>query len=115
MHITSLEAVLLMMNAGMALIFALIGYAFIKSNGKASKFIAGYNTKSEIERQQFDEIKLCNDFGKRIIIWAVCFVLGFVVDFFFVGFGTVFAWILWTILFIWHVVDISKNEGRYKY
>lgn len=114
MKYNSLEVCLLLMNAGIAIIFMLIGYVFIKSNGKASKFIAGYNSKSELERKQFDEIKLCNDFGRRFIIWAVCFVIGIVLDYFFVGYGTILAWAMWTILFIWHFIDMNKNEERYR-
>ena len=39
----------------MALIFFLFGIAFYKSEGKAVKFLSGYNEKSEDERIKYDE------------------------------------------------------------
>lgn len=109
-----MRIILLSMDIGMAIILFFMGYAFFRSDGKASRFIAGYNTKSQSERQDFDEIKLCCDYGKRMMLWTVPFVAGFIIDCFFAGLGSVLAWASWIVLLIWHVIDMSKNENRYR-
>ena len=109
-----MKMILLLLDVGMAAVLFIMGYAFFKSNGKANRFIAGYNTKSPSERQDFDEIKLCRDYGKRMMLWAVIFTAGFILDCFFAGLGSILAWAFWIILLIRHVIDMSKNESRYR-
>lgn len=109
-----MRAILLSTDMGMAIVFLILGYGFFRSNGKASRFIAGYNTKSQSEKQDFDETKLCRDYGKRIMLWAAPFIGGFILDYFFAGSGFILAWAVWIILLIGHVIDMSKNENRYR-
>lgn len=105
---------LLLFNAGMAVFCILAGYAFLRSKGRASRFIAGYNTKSEAEKQEFDEEKLCNVYGRRMTLWSANFIAGIVIDSFFSGAGTVLAWCALVGMLIFHITDINKHEKDYK-
>lgn len=44
----------------MAVIMFLFGMWFYKSEGKATKFLSGYNMKSADERKKYDENAMCN-------------------------------------------------------
>ena len=99
-------------DLGMALLLFILGLCFYKSKGKASNFLTGYNSKSEDERARFNEEKMCKSYGKRMMIWAVPFLTGSIVDIFRTGVGCILAWAGFVVLFIWHMVDRVKNEGR---
>lgn len=43
----------------MAVIMFLFGMWFYKSEGKAAKFLSGYNMKSADERKKYDENAMC--------------------------------------------------------
>ena len=43
----------------MAVIMFLFGMWFYKSEGKATKFLSGYNMKSADERKKYDENAMC--------------------------------------------------------
>lgn len=77
-----------------AVIFIVMGILFIKSNGKGCNFISGYNIATEEERKNYDEVKICKYFGKTILIWAVFFIIGALVDYFYKGFGITLAFFL---------------------
>ncbi|SHJ08445.1 protein of unknown function [Clostridium cavendishii DSM 21758] len=101
-------------DLGMALLLLILGLCFYKSKGKASNFLTGYNSKSTNEIEGFDDEKMCKDYGKRMTIWAIPFLIGTIVDIFKSGVGCALAWIGYIILFIWHMVDRVKNEkSRY--
>ena len=46
----------------MAVIMFLFGMWFYKSEGKAAKFLSGYNMKSADERKKYDENAMCKAF-----------------------------------------------------
>lgn len=99
----------------MALILFFTGRCFYRSNGKAWRHIAGFNTKSENERQQYDGIRLCRDYGKRIMLWAAPFLIGLVLDIVKLGAGAWFECAAFTLLLIWHIWDMHENgETRYR-
>lgn len=99
----------------MALILFFTGRYFYRSNGKAWRHIAGYNTKSEAERQQYDEARMCADYGKRIMLWALPFLIGLVLDAVRLGVGAVFECVGFALLLIWHILDMhAKGENRYR-
>ena len=49
----------------MAVIMILCGMWFCKSQGKAAKFLSGYNMKSTDERNKCEEKDMCKAYGKR--------------------------------------------------
>lgn len=101
-------------DLGMALVFFIFGLCFYKSKGKASNFLTGHNTRNADERKKFDEEKMCRDYGKRMMIWAIPFLVGAIVDIFKPGIGCILAWVGFIVLFICHMVDRAKNErSRY--
>lgn len=64
----------------MAVIMLLFGVWFYKSEGRAAKFLSGYNMKSEEERKKYDENAMCKAYGKRMMFMSVPFILGTIVD-----------------------------------
>ena len=55
----------------MAVIMFLFGMWFYKSEGKATKFLSGYNIKSADERKKYDENAMCKAYGKRMMFMSV--------------------------------------------
>lgn len=101
---------LILFDLVMALIMFLIGVYFFKSKGKAVNLLTGYNMKSDDERQKHNELEMCRNYGIRLMIMAIPFLLGAVIDGFVSGKGCLFAWIVWTILMILLVAKRVKTE-----
>lgn len=95
----------------MAILFFLIGFLFYKSNGKAANFLTGYNMKSIEERNKFDEDTLCKDYGKKIMLWSIPYLIGIGIDMYFPGKGIRIASILWIILFLQFLIERHKRES----
>ena len=64
----------------MAVIMFLFGMWFYKSEGKAAKFLSGYNMKSADERKKYDENAMCKAYGKRMMFMSVPFIIGIIID-----------------------------------
>ena len=64
----------------MAVIMFLFGMWFYKSEGKATKFLSGYNMKSADERKKYDENAMCKAYGKRMMFMSVPFIIGIIID-----------------------------------
>jgi len=97
-------------DIGMAVIMLAVGFSFYKSNGKAASFLSGYNMKSAQERKKYDEKQMCRDYGNRIMYMAMPFLLGAVIDIWFIGVGCLVAWGLWLVMFIFLLVERHKRE-----
>jgi hypothetical protein len=97
-------------DLGLGVLFFIVGICFYKSNGKAVNFISGYNTKSVEERKKFDEEQLCRIYGKRMMYWAVPFMVAAIMDLILNGIGCVIAWGIWIVMFIYHMIDRNKRE-----
>lgn len=95
----------------MAILFFLIGIYFYKSNGKAANFLTGYNMKSVEERQKFDEDQLCKDYGKKMMLWAIPFLIGIGIDIYSPGKGVFIASILWVIMLIQLLIERHQREN----
>lgn len=94
----------------MAIIFFLIGIYFYKSNGKAANFLTGYNMKSIDERKKFNEDTLCKDYGKKMMLWAIPFLIGIGIDIYSPGKGVFIASILWVIMLIQLLIERHQRE-----
>lgn len=57
----------------MAVIMFLFGMWFYKSEGKAAKFLSGYNMKSADERKKYDENAMCKAYGKKNDVYVSSF------------------------------------------
>lgn len=55
----------------MTILIPFLIFAVILSKGKGAFLIAGYNTKSDSEKAQYDETALCKFMGK--IMYGICF------------------------------------------
>ena len=94
----------------MAVIMLLFGICFYKSNGNAARFLSGYNMKSEDERKKYDENAMCKAYGKRMIVMALPFILGIMIDTQYQGIGCLIAWSAWIVMLILLLFDRHKRE-----
>lgn len=94
----------------MAVLMFVFGFLFYKSNGKAANYLSGYNTKTKEEREKYDEIGMCKDYGKRLMYMALPFLLGAVIDLRWAGRGLVIALGLWSVLFVLLIRERYKRE-----
>lgn len=60
-------------HASVALLFIVLGIVFI--SGKGAFLIAGYNTLSRADKEQYDEKSLCRFMGKMMFLLALCFII----------------------------------------
>lgn len=94
----------------MAVIMFLFGFYFYKSNGNAARFLSGYNMKSANERKKYDENAMCKAYGKRMMLMALPFMLGIMIDIRYEGIGCLIAWAAWIVMLILLLVDRHKRE-----
>ena len=64
----------------MGVIMFLFGMLFYKLEGKAAKFLSGYNMKSADERKKYDENAMCKAYGKGMMFMSVPFIIGIIID-----------------------------------
>ena len=94
----------------MAVIMFLFGFYFYKSNGNAARFLSGYNMKSANERKKYDENAMCKAYGKRMMLMALPFILGIMIDMQYQGIGCLIAWAAWMVMLVLLLVDRHKRE-----
>ena len=94
----------------MAVIMLLFGCCFYKSKGKAARLLSGYNMRPEDERKKYDENAMCKAYGKRMIVMALPFILGIIIDTQYQGIGCLIAWVAWIVMLILLLVDRHKRE-----
>lgn len=95
----------------MAFGMLLIGLLFYISKGKAANYLAGYNRRSKKVREKYDEEYMCRSCGKIMIIMAIPFIVGAIIDYFYKGVGCILAWIAWVILFgLFGTVRIKRKK-----
>ena len=102
----------------MAVIMFLFGMGVYKSEGKAAKFLSGYNMKSADERKKYDENAMCKAYGKRMMFMSVPFIIGIIIDILigiiidiqYQGIGSWIAWGIWLIMFVLLLIDRHKRE-----
>lgn len=87
-------------NLGMAFLMLILGIVFIYSQGKAARFLTGYQPRSKEERRGLDEEQLCQIYGKWFLAMAIPFIIGTLVAFFKDSLGLIVGWGGWVILFI---------------
>lgn len=79
MHIICVVEFMIIKISFIAL-FVLLG--IVMSMGKGSFLIAGYNTMSKEEKEQYDTVSLCKCIGKLMFIIAFCVTLFVLSDIF---------------------------------
>ena len=94
----------------MALIMFLLGIGFYKSNGKATNYLSGYNSKSEEERKNYNEKDMSVTYGKRMMFMAFPFIAGAVIDVFIQGIGCLIAWLIWCVMFVLLLISRHRTE-----
>ena len=83
---------------------------FYKSEGKAAKFLSGYNMKSADERKKYDENAMCKAYGKRMMFMSVPFIIGIIIDIRNQGIGYFIAWGIWFIMFVLLLIDRHSRD-----
>lgn len=94
----------------MAVIMFLFGIWFYKSDGKAARFLSGYNMKSAAERKKYNEKAICRVYGKRMMFMSVPFIIGIMIDIRYQGIGCLAAWVIWGVMFILLLIVRNKSE-----
>ena len=89
--------VFLCIDSMMVLLYLIIGIIFIRSNGRAIRYLTGHNLDENISNKSKELCIIC---GKQIMKWSVCFIIGFVIDLLWVGAGLIIATILNAVLII---------------
>ena len=87
--------VILCIDFMMILLYLIIGTLFIRSDGRAIRYLTGHDLDENISNKSKE---LCIIYGKQIMKWSLCFIIGFAIDLFWVGVGLILAAILNTIL-----------------
>ena len=83
---------------------------FYKSEGKAAKFLSGYNMKSADERKKYNDNAMCKAYGKRMMFMSVPFIIGIIIDIRNQGIGYFIAWGIWFIMFVLLLIDRHRRE-----
>ncbi|WP_067837488.1 DUF3784 domain-containing protein [Amphibacillus sediminis] len=98
----------LIIIALMIMLFAVLGIIFIK--GKGASLIAGYNTKTAEEKNQYDTVALCKFIGKMMfalsfsmLFWILSLVYE-IIELFVFGLVLFIGIVVFTILYV--------NTGR---
>lgn len=110
----NMKIFLILFDIGMAIIFLSIGIYFKESNGKASKYLTGYNTRSNDEKKDIDEVKITKEYGKIYILISLPFFIASIIDSYKMPYGILSAWIIWVIMFVYLLYRRKQNE-RFKW
>ena len=97
-------------DLAMAAIMLLLGMWFYTSEGKAAKYLSGYNLKSADERKKYDENAMCKAYGSRMMLMSIPFIAGAIIDIPYQGIGCLLAWGTWFMMFILLLIDRHKRE-----
>ncbi len=94
---------------GMVLIFTALGVYFYRSQGKAVRFLTGY--QGTIRSQEYEN-QLTKTYGKRFICMGAVFILGLCIDVFYEGIGCLISWGIWAVLFVLLLAERTRKEKR---
>ena len=83
---------------------------FLQIKRECCQILSGYNMKSKDERKKYDENAMCKAYGKRMIVMALPFILGIIIDTQYQGIGCLIAWVAWIVMLILLLVDRHKTE-----
>ena len=83
---------------------------FLQIKRECCQILSGYNMKSKDERKKYDENAMCKAYGKRMIVMALPFILGIIIDTQYQGIGCLIAWVAWIVILILLLVDRHKRE-----
>lgn len=94
----------------MAVLMFLFGFYFYCSYGKGANLLTGYHMRSKEERKKYNEMEMCKSYGKRMMIMAIPFLLGAIIDSFVSGLGYILAWGIWIFLLFLLLLERTKKE-----
>ena len=97
-------------DLAMGAIMLLLGMWFYTPEGKAAKYLSGYNLKSADERMKYDENAMCKAYGSRMMLMSIPFIAGAIIDIPYQGIGCLLAWVTWFMMFILLLIDRHKRE-----
>ena len=95
--------VILCIDFMMVLLYLIIGILFIRSNGRAIRYLTGHDLDENISNKSKELGIIC---GKQIMKWSLCFIIGFAIDLLWAGAGLILATILNTVLIF------RSSDGR---
>lgn len=93
------------------ILFLLLGIVF--SKGKGAFLIAGYNTLSDSEKEQYNETELCKFMGKMMYGFCFCILLLLLSDFLEIQMLFIVGIVLFIALIIFLIV-YTNTGNRFK-
>lgn len=104
-----MKIIIIFIDLLMATVLFFVGRFFIKSRNteRSVLFLSGDYTGLNTE-------KICRVTGKRIKTWAMLFCLGGIIDFIKPGAGIIIVSVLFIILLVFHLVDMTINRDKYR-
>lgn len=100
---------------GMFLISIALGIYFYCSHGKASRFIAGFNSKCREEQKKYDEDRICKDYGRKMCLMSLVFLAGFFIDLKWAGVGVWVSSVGLILVIFLHLFSVNSNfENKYR-
>ena len=92
---------------------SLIILGFLIKYRQWSFLIAGYNTASKEEKEQYDKTALCNGLGKILFLLGGILFIAFLGDFLEISWLLNFSWILFSVVILFFVI-YANTGNRYK-
>ena len=104
-----MKIIIIFIDLLMATVLFFVGRFFIKSRNteRSVLFLSGDYTGLNTE-------KICRVTGKRIKTWAMLFCLGGIIDFIKPGAGIIIVSVIFIILLVFHLVDMTINRDKYR-
>ena len=104
-----MKIIIIFIDLLMATVLFFVGRFFTKSRNteRSVLFLSGDYTGLNTE-------KICRVTGKRINTWAMLFCLGGIIDFIKQGAGIIIVSAFFSILLVFHLVDMTINRDKYR-
>ena len=98
----------------LVLSFAIIGLLFGIFKGKATKFVAGFNTFSEQEQALYDRAAISRDIRNQCFLWSAVMLAGTILSCIITTYFAIPTFIVWGILFFKDMhLDVHKAYEKY--
>lgn len=83
--------------------FLLVGILFGTFKEKAAKFVSGFNSLPEEERNRYDKTHISRDMRNQCFAWALIMFAGAVLSYMVTAYMAVLAFMVWLIMFFRNV------------
>lgn len=94
--------------------FAIIALLFGIFKDKSTKFISGFNTLPEKEKEMYDKVSMAKDMRNLFLFWSLIMLIGAILSQLTTPYFAIITYIIWLILFFKNVhFDAHKAFEKY--